>query len=81
MKNFGEELQKRIDGYNNEIRSLQSSLLPLQEEYTQQLALTAKKSMLDIGRPRSNLSRWFWRILLAISKMTDAYKSFGDETN
>ena len=59
LKKAGEELQKRIDGYNNEIRSLQT-LLPLQEEYTQQLALTAKKSMLDVDAPRTNPSRWFW---------------------
>lgn len=75
----GEELQKRIDGYNNEIRSLQA-LLPLQEEYTQQLALTAKKSMLDIGRsPGQILADGFGEAGAAISKMSAAYKAYADD--
>lgn len=75
----GEELQKRIDGYNNEIRSLQA-LLPLQEEYTQQLALTAKKDMLDIGRsPGQILADGFGEAGAAISKMSDAYKAYAND--
>lgn len=38
----GEELQKRIDGYENEVKVLQA-LIPLQNQYTEQLALSAKK--------------------------------------
>jgi hypothetical protein len=44
-----EELQKRIDGYKNEIKVLQD-LMPIQDEYTKQLAVASKKSFLDIGR-------------------------------
>ena len=74
-----EELQKRIDGYKNELKALKA-LLPLQDEYTKMLALTAKKNMLETGRtPGQILADGFGEAGAAIAKMSDAYKSFGDD--
>ena len=75
----GEELQKRIDGYENEVKVLQA-LIPLQNQYTDQLALSAKKNMLDIGRsPGQILAEGFGEAGAAIAKMAEAYKSYGDD--
>lgn len=75
----GEELQKRIDGYENEVKVLQA-LIPLQNQYTEQLALSAKKNMLDIGRsPGQILAEGFGEAGAAIAKMSEAYKTFGDD--
>lgn len=75
----GEELQKRIDGYQNELKALKA-LLPLQDEYTKMLALTAKKNMLETGRtPGQILAEGFGEAGAAIAKMSDAYKTFGDD--
>lgn len=75
----GEELQKRIDGYKNEIKLLQD-LMPMQDKYSKQLAIASKKSFLDIGRsPGQILADGFGEAATAISKMASAYDAYGEE--
>lgn len=74
------DLDARVESLNRQ-KSAIEEILPLQQKLTEELSIAAKKSFLDIGRsPGQILADGFGEAGLAISKMTDAYKSFGDET-
>lgn len=74
-----EMLKEKIDSLKNQQKVI-TELLPLQAKMTEQLSIAAKKQMLDIGRtPGQILAEGFGEAGAAIAKMSEAYKTFGDD--
>ena len=75
----GKFIQERIDKYENEIKVIQKTI-DANGKLTDAIDKGAKLKMFEIGRsPGQILADGFGEAGQAISKMTEAYKQFGDE--